>query len=250
MMTPNNIKIVGGVCTVVSVASVAASPVLISVANKKAAEILAFHGLEGAPLRERMKYTWKAYIPTAIVMAAGVAAATGSGIVNHKLTGALVGEITAHAASVATSNEAKEAVFRTIKEKYGLDVEQELRDGATQAITSGGRATKFINNPILKASGSEGTGKMLIVDDTFGHKFRGSMEDVKAAVNECNAAIVNGEDVCLRDFYDSLGIDTGSIAQSLCPKEGELLELTWSTDMTDGEPCLHFGFRELVVPNY
>lgn len=238
-------KVVNGVCTGVGLACALATPYLVTKANRKANGILEHYCFEDEPLKVRMKYTWKAYIPTAVVMGIGLTAGIVNGVYTHRLSSALTSEIAAHALSVATSNDVKEAIFKSVKEKYGLDVAQELRDTNAQVITERAvnqnpAAIAALMTPEMKSSG-----KMLIRDDTFGHVFRGSMEDVKAAVNEINMAISHGADRDLSDFYAILNIETGTIAQSLGPRQGELLELTRGLDYYEGEPCEHFGFANI-----
>ena len=86
-----------------------------------------------------------------------------------------------------------------------------------------------------------------ICDDTHGRYFKGSIEEVKAAVNEINALITKGQEMTLSDIYDFLALPSGSIDRSLKPVDGELFELDWASSIYNGQPCAHFGFKRLVV---
>ena len=243
-------KVVNGVCTAVSLTSAVATPILVTKANQKATAILEHYSFENEPLKVRLKYTWKCYIPTAVVMAAGLTAGIVNGVYTHRVTSALTTEIAAHALSVANSNEVKEAIYKSIKEKYGLDVEQQMRDGSAPAISERAASQHAKELAAVMTPDMVASGKTLILDDTFGHYFRGTMEDVKAACNEVNAMINKGRDVDLSEFYDILGIPTGVIARSLAPRMNEQLELTWGTDFREGEQCLHFGFANIEPIKY
>lgn len=243
-------KVVNGVCTGVSLVCAVATPFLVTEANKKANAILEHYCFQEESLRTRMKYTWKCYIPTAVVMSIGLTAGIINGVNSHRLGTALTSEIAAHALSVANSNEVKEQIYRSVKEKYGLDVAQELRDTSAQAITERAIAQNPTAMAALMTPEMKASGKTLIRDDTFGHVFRGSMEDVKAAVNEINMAISMGQDRDLSDFYQIIDIPYGTIAQSLGPRNGELLELTRGIDYYEGEPCEHFGFANVDIIKY
>lgn len=112
-------KVVNGVCTGVSLVCAVATPFLVTEANKKANAILEHYCFQEEPLRTRMKYTWKCYIPTAAVMSIGLAAGIINGVNSHRLGTALTSEIAAHALSIANSNEVKEQIYRSVKKSMG-----------------------------------------------------------------------------------------------------------------------------------
>jgi hypothetical protein len=246
-LTVGQHKVVNGVCTGIGIACAVATPFLVTEANKKANVILENYCFQNEPLKVRMKYTWKCYIPTALVMGVGLTAGIINGVNTHRLGTALTSEIASHALSIVNSNEVKEKIFKSVKEKYGLDVEQEMRDTGVKKLTEGIQSQNQQEIAALMTPEMKASGKMLIRDDIFGHVFRGSMEDVKSALNEINMAISMGQDRDLSDFYQILNLPYGSIAPSLGPRQGELLELTRGLDYYEGEPCEHFGFANLDV---
>lgn len=248
-LTIPQMKTINVVCTVVSVSSAVATPFLISRANRQAQQILEHYDFEDEPLKVRAKLTWKCYIPAGAVMALGMAASITNGVVSNKVSTALTAEIASHALTIASNNEVQEAIFKGIKEKYGLDVEQEMRNTASQVITD--RKAEQCGYLPEHLSGAIKSGSAVqLCDDTHGRHFIGSIEDVKAAVNEINAAINAGQEMCLGDVYDLLDLENGSIDRSLYPLEGELFDLIWSSSIYQGQPCAHFGFNRLRADSY
>lgn len=249
-LTPRQAKGISILCVSVSVTSALATPFLVIKANNEAADIIERDDLMNAPFRERMNATWKCYIPVGIVMALGLGASGGHGVLTHKVSSSLASEIASHALTIASNNHVKEAILNGVKEKYGLDVEKEMRDIGSAAMTKRNDAevTRVIDTGAIVQRGN----KCLLCDDTHKRYFYGSLEDVKAAVNTINCAINLGkDDICLADIYlelDARGIEPGDIDWMLAPKAGELFELKISTSIYDGETCTHFSFVELVVP--
>lgn len=248
-LTLPQMKAINVACTTVSVASAVATPFLISKANRQAQRILEHYDFEHEPLKVRAKYTWKCYIPAGAVMALGMAASITNGVVSNKVTTALTAEIASHALTIASNNEVQEAIFKGIKEKYGLDVEQEMRNTASQSITDQ-RNGQYGYLPEHMSGTIKSGSAVQLCDDTHGRHFIGSVEDVKAAVNEINAAINAGQEMSLADIYEELGMETGTIDRSLYPMDGELFDLEWSSSIYEGQPCAHFGFKRLRADSH
>lgn len=246
-LTTPQLKGVGIVCTTVSVGTALATPFLMTHANKKAREVIEYYGLELEPLKVKAKYTWKCYIPVGAVMALGFGSSITSGIFLQRTATSLSAEIAAHALTVAGNTEVKEAIFAGIKEKYGLDVEQEMRDkGAQRTMDTTTQGLTHIPNAF--AAPHSGGGVQLY-DELHGRHYVGSIEDLKTAVNNINAEINFGNDRTLADVMDELGHDRGSIDTQLGPKPNELFELTYGHSIFEGQPCLHWGFSDLIQVN-
>ena len=249
-LTVRQVKGISVLCTGISISSALATPFLFNKANKEAEAILDRDDMMHAPLRERAKLTWKCYIPVGIVMAVGLGASGGQGVLTHKVSKALASEIASHAFSVATNNQIKESILSGIKEKYGLDVEAEMRNVGAATMTSQNVeqvATVTDTGPLMMRGN-----KALLCDDIHKRYFYGSLEDVKAAMNAVNSSRNMGNDICLADIYDELaattGLEVSDIDWQLAPKEGELFEMTVSASRYNDETCTHFCFKDLVVP--
>lgn len=248
-LTIPQLKVINVTCTIVSISSAVATPFLVTKANKDATEILDRNDMLCAPLKERLAVTWKCYIPTGIVMAIGLGASGTHGVLTHKVSSSLAAEITAHAATVASNNQVKEALLKGIKDKFGLDVESEMRNiGAAAVTTQNAEQVAMIasTGPVMMRGN-----KTLLCDDVHKRYFYGSLEDVKAAMNTVNCSKNLGNDICLADIYAELDkpeLEVSDIDWMLAPKEGELFEMTISTSRYNDETCTHFGFRDLVNP--
>jgi len=245
-LTVGQVKAASVACTIVSLGSAVASPVLIIKANKKANAILDHYEMQDETLRYRMKLTWKCYIPAGVVIAVGMAASVTNGILTHRVSSTLAAEIASHAFTIANNAEVKEAILTGIKDKYGLDVEQEMRNIGTQT-TRDQVLRQMSPTTLVRQNVADNAGHTLLCDDMHGRYFWGSMEDVKKALNSVNEGINHGEEMTMEDFYQFLGMETGSIDKFLAPRANELLEMDTDSSVFEDQACLHFYFKNLVA---
>lgn len=77
-----------------------------------------------------------------------------------------------------------------------------------------------------------------------GRYFVGDMEKLRQAVNEVNAKLLREDYVVIGEFYYILGLQQTSSAGRLGWTSDKLLELEFSTTLTeDNKPCLAFDYN-------
>lgn len=95
-------------------------------------------------------------------------------------------------------------------------------------------------------------GEVLCFDQPTGRYFRGSMEQIKRAVNALNAEIQQHGFADAQFFYDELELDKTTWTKAVgWGNTGDLVELEITTTQTpDGKPCLAIDFSRLPYPDY
>lgn len=179
--------------------------------------------------KEKVKRYWKLYIPTGISGALTIGCILGSSQASGRRTAAAV---TAFSVTEKAFSEYKEKVV----EQIGKNQEQKIRDEIVQ--------TTVIANPPKQEIMIAGTGHILCCELYTQRYFRSDMEKLRKAQNDINARVVNDVYVALDEFYDLLGLSYTSVSCKLGWTSERLLELQFSTVMSDkGEPCLAFDYN-------
>jgi hypothetical protein len=187
--------------------------------------------LEEIPIKERIKQTWKLYIPPVVSGAFTVGCILAGARGSNKRTTAAV---TAYSLTDRAFTEYKEKVV----EQVGKNKEQKVRDEMAEA--------KVRENP----PSSEiiiGDGKVLCCELYTGRYFASSMETLKKAQNQVNHWALNIGEAELDSFYDQIGLSYTSASGNMGWTSDRLMELeiTWvGTD--DDRPCLAFNYNYLA----
>lgn len=181
-------------------------------------------------VKEKTKRVWKCYIPAAASAAVTIACIVGSSKSSASRTAAAV---TAYSITEKAFSEYKEQVVKEI----GKNKEQGVRDVlAQQAVIEAPQGSKEV---IVI-----GTGNVLCCELYTKRYFRSDMESLRKAENALNAQLVGGTYVYLSDFYELLGIPYTSNSSNVGWEVDRLMELDFSTVISeDGEPCLAFDYN-------
>lgn len=85
-------------------------------------------------------------------------------------------------------------------------------------------------------------GKVLCYEPLTGRYFYSTAEEIKAAINETNAALMNQMYISLGSFFDRIGLSGTELSEDLGWRfDGGLIEIMISSNLTDGpneQPCL------------
>lgn len=185
---------------------------------------------------EKIKATWKCYIPAAVTGAVSIACLIGSNSVNAKRNAALA---TAYQLSTSALNEYKEKVV----EEIGEEKEKIIRE-------------KIAQDKVDKAPSSKkeviitGGGDVLCYDGVSGRYFKSDIETIKKAVNNINRSMTYDMYVSLSEFYDELGLSHTDISDNLgWNLDDGLLDIDFdSTIADDGNPCITLTYN--ISPRY
>lgn len=217
------------ILTALGVTGVISTAVLAAQAGQKADGMLS----EQDPYmsnKEKIKITWKCYIPTAASGAFTIGCIVAGSKASGRRTAAAV---TAYSLTERAFTEYKEKVV----EQMGKGKEQKIRDEVAQDRVTANPSSKEV---II------GTGEVLCCELYTKRYFKSNMESLRRAQNEINYQINNspGINVYLEEFYDLVDLPYTSNSAHMGWDGDKLMELEFSTVLSDhGEPCLAFDYN-------
>lgn len=179
-------------------------------------------------LKERSNLVWKLYIPAGISGVLTIGCVIGATRLGTKKTAAVVSLLTV---SETAFSEYKEKVVEQLGEKK----EQAIRDEIAQ-------------DRISRTSGQGvvivGSGGVLCYEMHTGRYFNSDVETLRKAQNTINAKLIREMEATLSDFYYMVGLPYTSYSSSLGWDSDKMLELSFSTAMSDdGRPCISFEYN-------
>lgn len=193
---------------------------------------------KGEPLTvgEKVKTTWKCYIPAVATGAVSTACLIGASSVNLKRNAALA---TAYKLSETAFSEYREKVVETIGEKK----EQVVKEKVAKA--------KVENNPVSKSEVIiTEKGNTLCYDAAIGRYFKSDIEKIKQAVNVVNREMTYNMYVSLNEFYSELGLPHVELGDELGWNMDEgLIDISFTSQIADdGTPCIVLNYA--IAPRY
>lgn len=230
------------ILTTVGVVGTLTTAYLTGTATVKAVRILddevdASWGTPGAdtiPLKDAVRMTWKCYIPAASTATVTVASIIMANRIGNKRAAAM-------AAAFTLSEKAYSEYREKVTEHLGKNKEQKVRDDIQQDRVQNTSSQIIVTD----------VARVLCYDKFSGRYFESSMEELKKAQNDLNYRVLNDYYASLSDFYDLLGVDRTSMSEELGWNSDELLELEFSTVMSDNQkPCIAIDFRVQPIRNY
>lgn len=192
----------------IACAGVAASVATTAGCTLKAEKILGEKNLKDAPVEEKVKATWKYYIPVAAVAGATIVCILATKRLNAKE----LASVTAACTMLASK---KSAIEKEIEKRYGKDAAEDIRKTVDKTWKS-------------QTIEDTGKGKLLCIEGYSGRLFWSSEEAVKKAIDDFNYLYRRDQYVCLNDFYELLGIETSHF--------GHQYGWVYNSDYYDEEP--------------
>lgn len=191
---------------------------------------------EDLTIKEKVKITWKCYIPAAVTCGTSIACLIGASSVNAKRIAAIA---TAYNISETALNEYREKVIETVGEKK----EKLVRDKVAEKHV---QDRPVSNTEVIITE----KGNTLCFDPISGRYFKSDMDKIKKAKNDINWRLLNDMYVSLNEFYDELGLAPTSLGDELgwVVDKGKV-DIYFSSQLTDeGEPCLVMEYS--IAPKY
>lgn len=148
---------------------------------------LSARGAKRAVEQESKKQKALSYAPAAVIGLGTCACIIGSNRVSAK-------EIAALTATCGYLAANRDKIEQTVEKKFGKEKLAEVKAESKP---------KYIGQTIEET----GLGDELFFEGYSGRWFRSSIEAVSCAEEELSERFVNGESVCLNDFYELLGIE-------------------------------------------
>lgn len=181
-----------------------------------------------ATTREKIERYWPLFVPAGISSAITVGCIIGATKAGTRKTAAVTA---AYSISERAFSEYKDKVI----EKYGETKEQAIRDEVAQ--------DRVQNSPpknVIIASG----GTVLCCELYTGRYFQSDIETLRRAQNVVNDKLNRDMYASLSDFYYIIGIPQTSYSSDIGWESGKLMDLQFSTVMSEDErPCLAFEYN-------
>ena len=198
------------------------TPLAIDLIEQKKEEL----EVDELPVTEKVKATWKVYIPVVISAGISTACIIGGHKVSAKRNAVLA---TAYALSETTLKEYRQKVVDTIGEKK----EKIIRDDVAKDHME---AHPLTQQPIIITQ----KGDTLCFDSWSGRYFKSDIDQIKKIVNELNEELIKTSYVSLNELYFKLGLQCTEMGNELGWSMSEgLIDISYSYHgAEDGTPCL------------
>ena len=217
------------ILTGIGIAGMITTTVLAVKATPKALKLMEdaqYDKEEDLTVPEKVKVTWKCYIPATLLGLASVGCLIGANSVNLRRKAALA---TAYKLSETALAEYKEKVIETVGEEKAKDIRSAIAKD------------KMEKNPVTKSEVIiTDKGESLFCDSISGRYFKSDMNTIEKAVNTINRRLLNEMSVSLTEFYSEIGLSPTSLSEELGwnMNEGQI-EIDFSSQITDdGRPCI------------
>lgn len=225
---------IGGMITT-TITAVRATPKALAIINE-----LEKNSKKDEPItkKEKIKATWKCYIPSAIIGAASICCIIGGDSIHVKRNAAL--------ATICKITETAFTDYKTATENVvGVDKIKEIKE------TIGKEKVKN-NPPKTNTVIVTGSGTNLYYDQVFGQYFEADFNRIEKARNEVNNKIINNDYATLNDFYEELGVGLISIGNEIGWNISDgLLEITKNVEIKDtGQACIVISYEPMPAYGY
>ena len=186
--------------------------------------------------QDKVKLTWTLYLPTAAVALLSCGAIIGANRIGSRQAAAM-------ATAFAISDKAFTDYKAKVVEHLGERKEQRVRD---EVIQDKAAATPVPGNVVITTGD-----KQLCFDAWSGRYFKGSVEEIKAAVNNLNYNLIKSDYASLTDFYNLLGLERTQESDDVGWNNDKLLDIEIGACVSpDGEPALSIQYRVEPKRNY
>ena len=227
------------ILTGIGIAGMITTTVLAVKATPKALKLMddaRYDKEEDLTVPEKVKVTWKCYIPATLLGLASVGCLIGANSVNLRKKAALA---TAYKLSETALAEYKEKVIETVGEEKAKDIRSAIAKD------------KMEKNPVTKSEVIiTDKGESLFCDSISGRYFKSDMNTIEKAVNTINRRLLNEMSVSLTEFYSEIGLSPTSLSEELGwnMNDGQI-EIDFSSQITDdGRPCIYIEYE--IAPRY
>jgi hypothetical protein len=188
----------------------------------------------GAPKltkKEWVKDYWKLYIPAVVSGSLTIGCVVGASRISSRRAAALTA---AYSLTEKAYAEYKEKIIETIGDKKEKKVRDEI---------AADRLAKSPPQPLVML----GTGDVLCCELHTGRYFNSDMETLRRAQNDINAKLMREMEATVSDFYYLIGLPTTSHSSYSGWKSEKMLDLSFSTLLHDGRPCLSFEYNYVTT---
>lgn len=184
---------------------------------------------------EKIKKTWRCYVPAALGYIASASCIIASNTTNKKRNVVLAG---AYKATESALIEYRNKVAEVI----GDEKEKEIRESVIKDREESGK-------PIITCLGKD---EYLCYDELSGRYFKSDIDRIKKVVNDMNYKLLNDNILSLNEFYFELGlkpVDAG-YTQGWDISKG-MIEVSFTSGLSEDDiPCLVMEFDNKPQQNF
>lgn len=211
----------------------------------KAHEILKSKGKEKAPTKEKVKLTWKCYIPTLIALTATITCM----IVSQKMSTAQVASMSAACGYFIKQ---KTELEKKIREEVGEEKYREIKEEVNNRAALDNKFEEEWAEPT-------GHGDQLCYESFTGRWFYSSEEEVRAGIEAFEKYYSEGDYISYNDLYSELHIAPSYLGNELgwfCSYEegyspSEIDFTIWyNDDLVPGKHVLVIGLADPIYYPY
>lgn len=186
---------------------------------------------------EKVKLTWRYYIPTGIVTIATVGVLIGSQSVSSRRQAALM---SMYAVTETSFREYREKT----KELIGEKKESEVRDEIAKEHLDG---VPMVNSEVIIT----GKGDHLCFDSMSSRYFRSDIETIRKAVNDINSKCLTDTYASQNDFYALIGLPPAVFGEEHGWRFDHLMEVHFSSHLDEtNTPALSLEYYTSPIRGY
>lgn len=181
-------------------------------------------------IKDRIKVTWKLYIPTAISASATIVCIAGSNRVGAR-------KLLASQAALSMTQQLYSDYREKVIEQFGDKKEELVRAAVAEDRVKG-------NPPPSQEVLVTGPGNVLCCEMFTGRYFTSDMETLRRAQNDLNKKVLSQDYATMDDFYYLIGLKPTSYSGNIGWSSSRQMDLEFTTVLTeDGRPCLAFDYN-------
>lgn len=194
---------------------------------------------EDISTKEKIKLTWRYYIPAAASGLLGATAAIGAQAVNSKRHGAL---IALYATSEATLVKYQEKLVEQLGDKAAEKVRGAVAEEVIKSRT---------DDPIIKTKESYSVEPVKFIDGITGRSFYSDLQSVRKAVNDVNEQIDKFNTASQNSFYALLGLPPVQLGDDWGWNVDQRLEVAYQTGTDEHDvPCFMIEYLSRPISGY
>ena len=187
---------------------------------------------------EKLKITWKCYIPTAIAATASTISVIGGTKIGIKRNAALM-------TACALSETALKEYADKVKEVLGEKKHEAIQDSIAEDHV---KNNPVKNNEVFLTN----KGETLCYEPLSGRYFKSDIESIKRVVNELNRDMISDNYISLNELYDGLGLPDVKLGETIgWSIDHGYIEIHFSAAIADnGEPCIVLNHDNPPIYDY
>lgn len=226
------------ILTAIGVTGTVMTAALTGRASFRAAEIIrAEEEQRDLEPKEKIKLTWKEFIPAIGVGAITITCIVGVNRIGMRRTAAL-------AAAYSLSEKAFDEYKTKVVERFGDSKEQRLRDDIAQDQVN--RSPLGKNEVVLT-----GNGDVLCYDSITGRYFLSQVESIRRAENDINRQILTTDYASLYNFFELVGLPATPYSHEVGWNLDDNLDIKFSAVIAeDGRPCISINYSVTPLRNF